>query len=140
MTRPLVVGVALDEVGTKEIPGFEDNPKIVAYHRTTLLKASDDETPWCSSFVNWCFAQVGITGTRSAAAKSWLKWGKKIDHPVPGAVAIWDRGVWKGHVGIVSVVDDDGFFSVEGNKSNAVREVYHKTGEVDLMEFRVPDL
>ncbi|KKK66354.1 hypothetical protein LCGC14_2964930, partial [marine sediment metagenome] len=40
--------------------------------------ASEDETPWCSSFVNFCVCEAGynpIKETGSARARSWLSWG-----------------------------------------------------------------
>ena len=42
--------------GVEELPGAAHNPRILEYHRTTILghgAASKDETPWCSSFVNF---------------------------------------------------------------------------------------
>ena len=41
---------AFGELGTLEVSGLQNNPKIVGYHACTGLGASDDETPWCSSF------------------------------------------------------------------------------------------
>lgn len=61
--------------GVRERPGAEHNPRIVEYHSATLLRATTDEVPWCSSFANWCLLQVFETGTWSAAARSWLAWG-----------------------------------------------------------------
>ncbi|MDH4280687.1 MAG: hypothetical protein OEW83_21690 [Acidimicrobiia bacterium] len=51
-----------------EIRGRKDNPRIIEYHASTSLKASNDGTAWCSSFVNWCVSQAWLTGTNSAAA------------------------------------------------------------------------
>eukprot|EP01156_Anaeramoeba_ignava_P011257 Anaeramoba_ignava/a482504_22.p5 GENE.a482504_22~~a482504_22.p5 ORF type:complete len:143 (+),score=5.17 a482504_22:255-683(+) len=71
--------IALEEMwaGVTEIRGRKHNPRIIEYHKSTTLRASNDETAWCSSFVNWCIEQAGLKGTDSAAARSWLKWGKK---------------------------------------------------------------
>ena len=93
--------VANAELGTREIPGSEHNPRVVEYHATTGLSADDDETPWCSSFVNWCIEQAGLKGTDSARARSWMDWGRAIDAPVPGCVVVLWRGspdTRKGHV------------------------------------------
>ena len=46
-----------------EIGGRGHNPRILEYHASTSLSANRDETPWCSSFVNWCFAQAETRGT-----------------------------------------------------------------------------
>ena len=59
-----------------EIKGKQHNPRIVWYHSFTTYKATNDETPWCSSFVcAMCFL-AGVESTRSAAAKSWLTFGE----------------------------------------------------------------
>ncbi|WP_130471156.1 TIGR02594 family protein [Candidatus Magnetaquicoccus inordinatus] len=86
------LAIAEQEIGQCEnhTPG-EDNPRIVEYHQTVSLHATDDETPWCSSFVNWVLQQAGKSGTNSAAAKSWLNWGKASSQSVAGAVTILKR-------------------------------------------------
>ena len=45
-------------------------------------KFNDDETAWCSSFVNWVMEKSGNTGTDSALALSWKNYGTKSDGPV----------------------------------------------------------
>ncbi len=84
--------IARAELGVSELlaPGV-DNPRIVEYHATTTLRASDDETPWCSSFVNWVLAHAGYKGTRSARARDWLGWGLKMQQPSAGAVTVLHR-------------------------------------------------
>lgn len=52
--------VAQTQRGTKEISGDKDNPKIVEYHQSCTLQANDDETAWCSAFVNWCYIIAGM--------------------------------------------------------------------------------
>jgi uncharacterized protein (TIGR02594 family) len=81
--------IAQDQIGVHEesLPG-ENNSRIIEYHSTTTLKATDDETPWCSSFVNWCMKKAGSQGTGSAAAKSWLDWGQPLQNPQTGAVVV----------------------------------------------------
>ncbi|HEX5760734.1 MAG TPA: TIGR02594 family protein [Thermoanaerobaculia bacterium] len=73
-------------------PGLADNPRIVEYHRTTSLRATDDEVPWCSAFVNWCMREAGLRGTGSAAARSWLTWGSRLATPRRGCVTVLRRG------------------------------------------------
>ena len=72
------MNIANGEKGQAEIKGSKHNPRIVEYHQSTLLKASDDEEPWCSSFVNWVMRQTGYQGTNSARAISWKTWGKEM--------------------------------------------------------------
>ncbi|RJQ44802.1 MAG: TIGR02594 family protein [Gaiellales bacterium] len=80
--------IAEQEMGQHEVKGKVDNPRIVEYHSTTTLRADNDEVPWCSSFVNWCVEQAGIKGTGSAAAKSWLNWGRTIAVPEEGCICV----------------------------------------------------
>lgn len=79
--------VAKKETGQHEVAGKAANPRILEYHAATSLKAKSDEVAWCSSFVNWCLARVGIEGTRSAAAASWVSWGTAVT-PRHGAIVV----------------------------------------------------
>lgn len=121
--------VALDEVGQTEIAGSKDNPRIEAYHATTTLKATDDETPWCSSFVNWVFKQLNYKRTNSAAAKSWLDWGIKIEKPIRGCVVILSRDGGN-HVTFWMKQDGAGFIGFGGNQNNRVGNNWYANGRV----------
>lgn len=113
--------VARRERGVKESIGLADNPRIVEYHAATTLRATDDEVPWCSSFVNWCVLQAGYKGTRSAAARSWMKWGTKIDTPVEGCIVVLTR-LGGGHVGFYVGGHASGTIHIlGGNQSDSVR-------------------
>lgn len=71
-----------------------NNKDIVRYLQSTDLNrdaARDDNTPWCSSFANWCMEQAGYNGTDSASADSWLKWGQEISEPRYGAITVVTR-------------------------------------------------
>lgn len=85
--------VAVQELGTAEVPGTAANPRIVEYARHTSLKAASDETPWCSSFANFVVdvADGPGSGTGSAAARSWLTWGKQLAVPERGCIVVLDR-------------------------------------------------
>ena len=89
---PKWLEAAQQEIGVEEVPGPGDNPRVIEYHKTTTLRATDDSVPWCSSFVNWCMKQAGIQGSGSAAARSWLNWGRKLDTPRNGCVVVLRRG------------------------------------------------
>lgn len=117
--------IAKKEIGVKEVEGSEDNQRILEYHQATDLKASDDETAWCSAFMNWCVQKSGGGGTKDAMARSWLKWGKTIDEPQESDVVIFSaplRGPQAGHVAFYVGPGTAGFINVlGGNQSNAVR-------------------
>lgn len=125
--------------GVDEVRGAEHNPRIVEYHQTTSLKATDDETPWCSSFVNWCIERAGIAGTRSAAARSWLRWGRSLADPLPGCIVVLRRGTnpSQGHVGFYVSGDGNRLLLLGGNQGNRVSiSSYPKAS---LLSFRWPE-
>lgn len=120
---PTWFDVAKKEIGTKEVSGSGDNPRVIEYHSTTTLKATEDSISWCSSFVNWCFKQAGIKGTNNAAARSWLNWGTELKEPKQGCVVIYWRVApdsWQGHVGFVDRVEAGKVYTLGGNQSDAV--------------------
>lgn len=126
---PRWLEVARGELGTDEIRGSRNNPRVLEYHQATSLKATNDETSWCSSFVNWTMKQAGVQGTNSAAARSWLNWGQAVPkdsaHVKPGDVVVFPRGnnPAQGHVAIVEEVLANGKVKViGGNQSNGKGE------------------
>ncbi len=141
-TDPKWLVAALKEIGTRELEGLEHNPRIIEYHEETSLRATTDEVPWCSSFINWCMAQAGIKGTRSAAARSWLKWGRELETPIRGCVVVLPRGKssWQGHVGLFIEFVNNGkhFNMLGGNQSDTVKLQTFRTE--DVLGFMWPDI
>jgi uncharacterized protein (TIGR02594 family) len=144
--KPNWITIAQAEIGMKEKKGSEHNPRIVEYHSTTG-NAKDDETAWCSSFVNWVMKKAGHVGTNSAAAVSWAKWGKKLTKPAYGAIAVidWDGPGpgWKGHVGFVVGMSGGQIQLLGGNQSDQVKVSPFGTGKVIAYvvpsQYEVPD-
>ena len=62
--------IAKQEVGVKTFPTGSSNPRIEEFHNHTNIAGYDDKAAWCSSFLNWVFAQCNIKGTESALALS----------------------------------------------------------------------
>lgn len=110
--------------GHLETSGAGDNLRIVAYLKNTTLGRPDnenDETPWCSAFVNWVLKQVSVTPrTNSAWARSWLNWGKPTTEPIPGTIVVFSRGQNAGHVAFYLDEDGDRVQVLGGNQGNAV--------------------
>jgi uncharacterized protein (TIGR02594 family) len=79
---------------------------------------------WCADFMNFVIKRSGGKGTRSRAARSFLKYGKKLDGPRVGAIAImYRKGPNSGHVGIVRGTDGKGNpILISGNSGNTVRQ------------------
>lgn len=123
---------ARKDFGQREIPGPKHNPKIIeridwadgAKDGKQLQGIGDDETAWCASWLNGVLEASGYDGTRSAMARSFAKWGQKLDGPAVGAIVVFWRGSRNGslgHVGIVVGKDQRGNLMVlGGNQSNMV--------------------
>ena len=113
--------IAMSELGQREISGADDNPRVVEYFSATTYHASDDETPWCAAFVNWVLMQAGIARTESAAALSFLKWGKAVSKPAYGDLCVINRGGGRGHVGFFVGYGHNGSIGIlGGNQSDEV--------------------
>ncbi len=129
-TEPAWLKVALAEYGIHERTTL-GTQRIVQYHQATSLHAKSDQVAWCSSFVNWCLAQVGIIGSRSAAAASWADWGVGLDTPKLGCIVQLHHHV-KGctsatgtasgnHVAFFIRQDAAHIFLLGGNQSDSVK-------------------
>lgn len=147
--KPKWLVIAEKELGTAEISGEENNPRIIEYHSTTTLKATHDEVPWCSSFVNWCMKQSGFEGTRNALAKSWLRWGKEIPEPVLGCICVIrnktaqndpNTGSATGyHVGFWLSESDDIVHMLGGNQGNRVKMSGFLKRTYEVCGYRIPE-
>lgn len=115
------LSIAYGELGQREIAGDKDNPRIVEYHKATTLKASDDETPWCSSFVCWCLERAGYRHTKSARARDFIDHEsmERLQAPRLGCIVVMTRK-GGGHVGFL--VDDKPNVCnlIGGNQGDAV--------------------
>jgi uncharacterized protein (TIGR02594 family) len=79
---------------------------------------------WCADFMNFILRKSGGSGTQSRAARSFLQYGKRLDGPRVGAIAILFRGgPNNGHVGVVRGTDGEGNpIIVSGNHGQMVRQ------------------
>ena len=139
MKTPDWMQYAEGEIGVTETPGASHTQRILEYHQETSLGASDDETPWCASFANWVLKQAGIAGTNSAAARSFMQWGKEISEPQYGCIVVLKRGTqsWQGHVGFYVGEEDDGtLWILGGNQSNQVSVSKYQKSQV--IGYRMP--
>lgn len=102
------IPIARGELGQRDYPDPQHNPRVIEYLDTTSLQANNDETSWCSAFVNWCMLKAGQRGTNNAGARSWLTFGQALTTPRPGCIVILWRespSSWKGHVGFFEGFD-----------------------------------
>jgi len=121
-----ILRVATDELGVREITGDAHNPRIINYAQEAgITWINDDETPWCSVFMNWVAEKARFQRSHSALARSWLNTGFEVNDPEPGDIVIYWRGdptSQKGHVGIFMGFskDQNRIYTLGGNQDNAV--------------------
>lgn len=123
--RTDIVDTALAHIGVREVPGIENNSRIVQMLRLLLPWAQSDSINWCSAFVAYVAKQLGYEHERAnAAARSWLAVGEKADYPVPGDIVVFwrvSRWDWRGHVGFYLGEVGDKIVVLGGNQGDAVR-------------------
>jgi uncharacterized protein (TIGR02594 family) len=127
------MSVAAAEVGVHTFEPGKSNPRVTEYHAHTNIRGYDDKASWCSSFVNWSLAQVGVAGTQSALARSWLDWGTPLETPAFGCIVVLSRddpASWKGHVGFFLQTDAQHIHLLGGNQLEQVREHFYPLGAV----------
>ena len=137
--------VARIECGVKEVAGAQHNPRILAYHATTSLRAQSDEIAWCSSFVNWVMREAGYKGTNSAAAASWISWGADCQ-PREGAIMVIRNARAANssltssgnHVGFLVEATDTHYVILGGNQSDQVKESRFRKSSWTLRASRWP--
>ena len=67
------MSIARSYLGTKELKGSADNPKIMEMYRTVGHHwVEHDEVAWCAAFVGHCLEKAGFTSTRKLNARSYL--------------------------------------------------------------------
>jgi hypothetical protein len=134
-----VIATAKAELGVREIPdGSNDGARIRTYQSVTGAY----HAPWCASYVQWVLrtARYGTIADHSATVFYITRyaythgWSHAIARP--GALVGFLRD--QGHIGIVERVTAHGFYSIEGNHSNRVAEVYRRIGEVPMVFIWLP--
>ena len=123
MTEPVWLTRARTYLGTSEIPGKQTAPTIARWLRELKSIWSDDETPWCGTFVASMFRETdkGIAlPVHWYRARAWLDWGVPLHKPALGCVVVYERA-GGGHVGFVVGTDVLGrVMTLGGNQGNRV--------------------
>ena len=138
MTNPKWLEVAESLKGTKEIPGPKHNPKIISWLRNLNAWWSEDETPWCGTFVAHCMKEANLPIPKLwFRAKAWEGYGSLLrrDRLSPGAILIFSRQ-GGGHVGFYVGEDAGHYYVLGGNQSNEVNVM--KLGKSRLTGSRWP--
>lgn len=114
--EPFWLVEARKHIGQREIAGRKHNPLILRWWALIRAPFTDDETPWCAGFVGGVLESCKIRSSRSASARSYLEWGRKLGSPATGCIVVFSRpgSAWSGHVGFLAGVDAAGNLMVLG--------------------------
>jgi uncharacterized protein (TIGR02594 family) len=128
--------VAARYLGVREIPGKKHNGTILNWLRRLQISIFDDETPWCSTFVNFCALEAGYERTGKLNARSWLDIGQTLTTQDcrEGDVIIFERGTsgWEGHVTFLVSYDRrrGTMICLGGNQSDEVNLATYSTSKL----------
>jgi uncharacterized protein (TIGR02594 family) len=147
---PRWLHLAAEEQGQHEVAGAKDNARILAYFDAVTLKATHDEVPWCSAFVNWVLREAGFRGTRSALAVSWLQFGMPAFDAQRGAIVVLCRrdaapdattgSATGNHVGFLLDADATHVTVLGGNQGDQVKVSRFPRATYRVRAVRVPRL
>lgn len=125
--------VAQRFLGIRETAGATSTPLVLAMLKLDTAWVEDDNTAWCSAFVNFCCFVLGLPRSKSLAARSWLLVGQPIavtDARVGYDVVVLSRGsgtqpgpetiTAPGHVGFYAGQDATMVQLLAGNQGDAV--------------------
>jgi uncharacterized protein (TIGR02594 family) len=129
---------AMKFYGLTEIAGKENNPQILQFFSDVgKTWVQDDETAWCSAFINWLAWTCNCEHSGKLDARSWLSTGREIKYPQLGNIVIFwreTRDSWKGHVGLFIAQNDSVIYCFGGNQDNQVNIKPYPKGQ--LLGFR----
>lgn len=118
--------------GLAEVPGAVHNPAVLAMLQLVDRSVHDDETPWCSAFVNWVMWLVDGPRSKSLAARSWLA----VGYPIPLTeatpardVVILKRGANAPGPTVVDAPGHVGFFAGLAHAPDRVRVLGGNQGD-----------
>ena len=119
--KPAWITEAESHLGLKEVPGKASNPKILNWLIKLRAWWAEDDTPWCGTFVAHCLQTSNLAYPKAwYRAKAYLDWGIKLEQPIEGCIAIFDRE-GGGHVGFVVGKDlNNRLLVLGGNQGNQV--------------------
>lgn len=110
--------VAQSQLGINETDNADT---IKQYHLIGGGLMREPTVAWCAAFVGWCLNKVGITGTKSASSRSYLKYGKSVGTTnVPyGSIAVFGvPNSGSGHVTFVMADNGSSLTCIGGNQSD----------------------
>ena len=138
----LLLAEANKWIGLKEIPGPVDNEQIVKWGKAAGISWwNNDDDAWCAVFINGILVTCGFPSTKSALARSFCNYGKRVSMPVPGAIGVIPRGTNPtfGHVFLIEKVNANGTVTaINGNVSNMVKRSTYAISSILDNGLRLP--
>lgn len=132
-SRFTIMEIAREQLGTRELTGQNDGPKVEAYLSVVKLKKGQ---PWCAAFVSWVYARAGFPQPRTAWSPDLFPKYRLARSALPGDVVGIYFPEYKriAHVGLIDAQKGSYIFTIEGNtnapgsrEGNGVyRRVRHK--------------
>ena len=112
---------ARKHIGLSEMVGKQHNSTIRNWLISLKAWWTDDETPWCGTFVAHCAKTAGRDIPQHwYRALAWADYGSRLDKPAYGCVVTFNRADG-GHVGFCIGQDVDGnLWILGGNQGNKV--------------------
>lgn len=129
-------------LGTTELEGSADNPKIMEMYKSVGHDwVEHDEVAWCAAFVGHCLEKAGLRSSRKLNAQSYLTWGEKVagvEQAREGDIIVFTRGSssWQGHVAFFLRAAGNQVEVLGGNQSNAVTVARYS--QAKILGFRRP--
>lgn len=120
--------------GLKEVKGLKHSPIIIGWLKELKAWWSEDETPWCGTFVAHCLEEAGFAIAKHwYRAKDWLNYGTAVSlQEIPfGAICVKGRK-GGGHVFFAVAKSPDGsiIYGLGGNQSDCVNITSFKRNEL----------
>jgi len=129
--------VAFEEFGQRRYGGGNNNPRILEYFKSIPgAERKSERDDWASPFAEWCLNQIGMSGPKSMAPRSWLNWGSALDEAREGAIVILSFRGGDEHIGFLLAQDSTSVVVFGGNTVDAVApRRYQKS---DVLAYRWP--
>ena len=111
-------------LGVREGPGKSNNAAVIKlYAESGHAWVKEDSVAWCAAYVGAMLRRAMLKSSGSLAARSYLKWGERLDKPKLGCVVVFSRGnhAWQGHVGFYAGETRTHVKVLGGNQSNMVK-------------------
>jgi len=136
---PLWIDHAFRHLGLKEIPGPKHNPIILRWIRSLKGWFTDDETPWCGTFVAHCLQEAGLPIPKNwFRAKEYGAYGTYCPkNAIPfGAICVKSRQ-GGGHVFFAVASSRDGriIYGLGGNQRNMVNITSFGLDDIDSVRW-----